>query len=576
MNASGNVRIIPGEEAGRAMSVPTRVDRTHDEVEPDEPRPHIERRAHIVRRWLHLTGFAVGAAFYCLSLTPSLLPRAWFLQGVVSGITAAMGYAVGALVPQKLFGARTRRIGWWVLLVAAPVCGTVFVLLGTRWQKDLRRRLGMEALETSYTFRMVVISLATFALLLLIARALRLAVRGLAVLLGRFTPEPVAYCAGFLVVALLAAGFVDSLVMSNLFAVADRRAAVTNDGTDDDVIEPVTTLRSGGPSSLAPWASLGRQGRDFVGQGPTRAELTSFAGRPALEPIRVYAGLKSAGSVTDRAELAIREMDRTGAFDRSVVAVVIPTGTGWVDGAVTNSLEYMYAGDTAMVSMQYSYLPSWISFNTDRSKVIDAARALITAVHDRWAALPVADRPKLLIFGESLGSLGIERTFGQIASMVDGADGILLEGPTFANPVHQQLTATREPGSPVWDPVYREQPVAFAARPAELRHRSGPPPKVVYLQNPTDPVVWWSPTLLYKNPDWLDKPRGPDVSPDMHWYPGITFWQTTVDLIFSNDVPRGHGHQYKSGTVDGWAALAPPPGWTEPDTLRLRALLEAG
>ena len=113
---------------------------------------------------MHLTGFAVGAVFYCLSLTPSLLPRAWFLQGVVSGITAAMGYAVGALVPDRLFGAAhppDRLVGrCWS---AAPVAGTVFVLLGTRWQKDLRRRLGMEALDTSYTFRMVLISLATFA-----------------------------------------------------------------------------------------------------------------------------------------------------------------------------------------------------------------------------------------------------------------------------------------------------------------------------------------------------------------------------------------------------------------------------
>jgi uncharacterized membrane protein len=60
----------------------------------------------------------------------------------------------------------------------------------------------------------------------------------------------------------------------------------------------------------------------------------------------------------------------------------------------------------------------------------------------------------------------------------------------------------------------------------------------------------------------------------MLWFPGITFWQTTVDMLFSNHVPRGHGHQYKSGTVDGWAALAAPPGWTVDDTLRLRALLD--
>jgi uncharacterized membrane protein len=267
-------------------------------------------------------------------------------------------------------------------------------------------------------------------------------------------------------------------------------------------------------------------------------------------------------------------MDRTGAFDRSVVAVVIPTGTGWVDSAVTNSLEYMYDGDTAMVSMQYSYLPSWISFIADRSKVIDTAAALITAVHDRWATLPVQSRPKLLLFGESLGTLGTEKTFGTVQRMARGADGILLEGPTFANPLRNEIIAGRDPGTPVWDPAYTPEPIEFAAVPDELRMPVWPSPKVVYLQNATDPIVWWSPELLYKSPAWLRKPRGPDVSPDMHWYPGITFWQTTVDAVFANDVPRGHGHVYKSGVVDGWAALAPPPGWTVADAVRLRALLD--
>jgi uncharacterized membrane protein len=554
------------------MSVST-ADRVQHQCE--QPRPHTgRRRSPIVRRWLDLTGFTVATVFYCFSLTPSLLPRAWYLQGVVSGITAAMGYGLGALVPRRILPPAARRIGWPVMLLVTPVAGTVFVLLGTRWQKDLRHRLGMPALETSYTFRMLLISLATFAVLLLIVRCLRLSVRGMALVLGRVTPEPVAYCAGFVVVVLLAAGFVDTFLMSNLFAVADRRASAANDGTDADVVAPSSSLRSGGPYSLAPWSSLGRQGRDFVAEGPTKAELARFAGRGALEPIRVYAGLQSADSMAARADLVVREMDRTGAFDRSVVAVFIPTGTGWVDGAVTNSLENMYAGDTALVSMQYSYLPSWMSFLTDRHTVADASAALISAVHDRWAAMSPGERPKLLLFGESLGTFGTEKAFGSIEAMAAGADGILLEGPMFANPIHARLTDGRAPGSPVWNPVLPDLPVAFAARPAELRHRTGPPPKVVYLQNPTDPVVWWSLTLLYKHPEWLDRPRGPDVSPDMHWFPGITFWQTTVDIAFSNDVPRGHGHQYKSGTVDGWAALAAPPGWTVDDTLRLRALLD--
>ena len=47
-----------------------------------------------------------------------------------------------------------------------------------------------------------------------------------------------------------------------------------------------------------------------------------------------------------------------------------------------------------------------------------------------------------------------------------------------------------------------------------------------------------------------------------------------VDQFAANSVPAGHGHVYGSGVVDGWAAVAAPPGWTVADTVRLRALLD--
>ena len=553
------------------MSVPTRTGLARPASAPEPPRPE-PGRPRIVRRELSLVGFAVAVAFFCLSLTPSLLPRPWFLQGAVSGITAALGYALGALVPRRF--ARPGVVGWRVLIVATPLPVAAFLVLGTRWQGDLRQRLGMAPPDTYYTTRMVLFSVVVFAFLLLIARNLLLATRSVVLLLCRFTPQPVAYCTGVVVVAVLAVTAVDNLVVGNFFAMADRKASLRNDGTDSNVVAPVSSLRSGGPYSLAPWDTLGRQGRGFVARGPSRAQLSEFAGRPAVEPIRVYAGLDSADSIAARARLVLREMDRTGAFDRAVVAVVIPTGTGWVDSAVTNSLEYMYAGNTAMVSMQYSYLPSWASFMIDRSTVVDAASALITAVQQRWAAMPVGQRPKLLLFGESLGSLGTEATFGSIQRMAAGADGILLEGPTFANPLRNQIIERRTPGTPVWDPAYAPEPIEFAAQPAELRNPVWPAPKVIYLQNSSDPVVWWSPDLLYRSPPWLRHPRGPDISPYMHWYPGITIWQTTVDAVFANKVPTGHGHVYKSGVVEGWAALAPPPGWTVADSIRLRVVLD--
>ena len=61
------------------------------------------------------------------------------------------------------------------------------------------------------------------------------------------------------------------------------------------------------------------------------------------------------------------------------------TGTGWVDERAASPLEYMYNGDTALVALQYSYLPSWISFLVDVEKAADAGREMIHAVQGRLA-----------------------------------------------------------------------------------------------------------------------------------------------------------------------------------------------
>jgi uncharacterized membrane protein len=535
----------------------------------------------VVRRGLGLAGSAVAVVFYCLSLTPSLQPRSWLLQGVVSGLTAAMGYAAGATV-----GAVVRRfwqpppalirIAWRVLLVLAPLLGLLFLALGTGWQQELRARLGMERMATYDIVRIVGVSVLTFAVILLIARLLRLATRRVARFAGRFVPKPVAYGVGLLVVVYLVVGFVQDFLVSNAVEVANQTASLTNGTTSPGIVAPVSGQLSGSPASAVPWHTLGRQGRDFVATAPARADLVRFAGGPAVDPVRVYVGLDSAPTVEDRVRLALREMDRTGAFDRAVLAVITTTGTGWVDGNVTDALEYMYAGDTAMVAMQYSYLPSWLSLMVDQSKVTETASKLIAAVHARWAAMPAGSRPKLVLFGESLGSYGTESAYPDLASMASGADAALLVGPPFVNPIRRPLVEGRDPGTPVWNPVYGNgETVRFSQRPAELRTSAGPRPRVLYLQNSSDPIVWWGPELLVQPPEWLDHPRGPDVSPDMHWYPGVTFWQTAVDIVFANEVPTGHGHRYGSGVADGWAALLPPPGWDTGDTVRLRALLDA-
>jgi uncharacterized membrane protein len=292
--------------------------------------------------------------------------------------------------------------------------------------------------------------------------------------------------------------------------------------------------------------------------------------------VRAYAGLASAGSVADRAALAVRDLERAGGFARPVLGVVTTTGTGWVDPAASDSLEYEFNGDTAMVAMQYSYLPSWLSFLVDQVKARDAGRALFDAVYGVWARLPLNHRPRLYVFGESLGTFGGEAAFSGLADITNRTDGVLWVGPPNFNALWRQLVAARAPGSPEWLPMYEDgRTVRFAARPDNLAQPAGPwdRPRLAYLQHASDPIVWWSPQLILGPPDWLRGTRGPDVSQEMVWLPFVTFWQVTADLVFAVDVPDGHGHHYSADYVNGWAAVAQPAGWTPADTERLRGLI---
>ena len=61
--------------------------------------------------------------------------------------------------------------------------------------------------------------------------------------------------------------------------------------------------------------------------------------------------------------------------------------------------------------------------------------------------------------------------------------------------------------------------------------------------------------------------------PAIRWFPILTFWQVTLDLPFATGVPAGHGHVYTRESVQGWATVLQPPGWTAADTERLQAVV---
>ena len=182
------------------------------------------------------------------------------------------------------------------------------------------------------------------------------------------------------------------------------------------------------------------------------------------------------------------------------------------------------------------------------------------------------------MFGESLGSFGGEAPFLALNNLVARTDGALFSGPTFNNTIWTDLTRNRDDGSPMWLPIYDEGYNArFAARPENLDRPDAPWPRVraVYLQHASDPIAWWTPDLLFREPDWLREPRGYDVSPRMDWMPVITFLQVSADMAVAIDVPDGHGHVYVKDVVNAWAAVLKPPGWTPEKTARLRPMMHS-
>jgi uncharacterized membrane protein len=531
------------------------------------------------------TGTAVGLAFVWFSMTPSLLPRGPLFQGLVSGIGGASGYGLGVFAVWLVRFMRSRdssppapRLAWLGLIAVGAVGMVAMVIWFHVWQDRVRDLMGVAHLKWfDYPLAAALSVIVLFAVVeigQLVGRLIRFLDRQL----DRVAPPRVsAVVVVFLLVALTIA-LLNGVVVKFAMRTMNNTFANVNNETSPTSARPKTPNRSGGPGSLVSWESLGHQGRIFVGNGPTVDQLTKFNGAPATEPIRAYAGLNSADGITETAELAARELQRAGGLRRAVIAVGTTTGTGWINEAEADALEYMYNGNTAVVSMQYSFLPSWLSFLVDKNNARQAGQALFEAVDRLVRRLPEAQRPKLVVFGESLGSFGGEAPFMSLNNVLARTDGALFSGPTFQNTIWNDLTATRDARSPEWLPIYDHGSHArFVARPEDLGRPDAPwnRPKVVYLQHASDPIAWWNPDLLFHRPDWLREKRGYDVLPETEWIPVVTFLQVSADMAVATGVPAGHGHIYVGDVANGWAAVLQPPGWTPDKTARLRPLLHA-
>lgn len=531
-------------------------------------------------RWIgsfSAVGALVGLLFFCASLAPSLLPRLPVVQGIQSGLVFAVGYGVGRLglsfwrflELRELKGDRRRVVVLGLLTLAVGLAAFTLNRM-VIWQNSIRDLMEMPEIVSAYPITVVAVGFAVAAVLLVVASGLIWVGQLVSDQMNRVFPRRIAITFGALLVGIVVVIAVNGLVVKSALRAMDSMFGKLDQIVDDGVLEPTTF-----GSSLIAWDDIGRNGKLFLTSGPDQSEIAALTGRAAQDPVRVYAGYNTGESLKERAELAVQELIRSGGFDRSVLIVATATGTGWLDPAAIEPVAFLHGGDLSIISMQYSYLPSWLTLMVDPNRSRRAASALFDVVYAHWTTLEPDQRPRLYLFGLSLGALGSEASSNLLTLLADPIQGAFWAGPPFASTSWTRLTAARNPGSPQWSPEFGDGSVVrFMTRqgysvPADVEWG---PLRVVYLQHGSDPMSFFSPNLVFHSPAWLGRSRAPDVSPYFQWYPVVSFVNVGFDVPMATTVPPGYGHTFTPESyIDGWIAVTDPDNWLPEDTETLKA-----
>ncbi|WMD20271.1 alpha/beta-hydrolase family protein [Achromobacter seleniivolatilans] len=527
-------------------------------------RPHLESLSGV--------GLILGTLFFAASLTPTLVPRTYLTQGVLAGTCFAAGYGLGVLwhwvwtyleLPEPK--ARAARV---INAVITLLCLTVVILFlwrAAEWQNTIRALMQMAPVTSAHPFKVSATALITFLVLLALARLFQRVARFVSRQVRRVVPRRVANVVGAAIAILLFWSLANNVFFRAALHMLDASFREYDALLEPERPQPTAAFKTGGPDSLVKWTQLGRAGREYIASGPSAAEIKAQTGQDAKEPVRVYVGLRAADTPQDRAKIALAEMKRVGAFNRSVLVLVTPTGTGWIDPAAMDSIEYLHHGDVASVAMQYSYLSSPLSLLAQPEYGAEAARALFVEVYNYWTALPQSQRPKLYLHGLSLGAMNSAGSAELFEMIGDPIQGALWSGPPFESRVWRAITNARNPGSPAWLPELRDGAfVRFMNQNGSPVPADAPwgPMRIVYLQYASDAVTFFDYRDLYRRPAWMDPPYGPDVSPDLRWYPVVTMLQLALDMSVSTHTPIGYGHVYApQHYVDAWVAVTDVRDW---------------
>ncbi len=523
---------------------------------------------------LPLMPVILALSFFAASLTPSLIPRPWGMQGILGGLVMGIGFAIGQLA-RAIWGwlALPRLYGRWAVRLQMVVGIAVAILLirtlvlNSTWQNQIRALLQMLPTEEAHTFGVVALAMVVFAVTVVIGMAVQRLFNLARFALYRLMPAQTANVMALIAVIIAIFTITNRGIVDPAFSAVDAIFQTAQNLTEPEADTPTKDWRVGSTGSGIDWASMGKPGRDFVRLGPDAQAISELTGRPAQNPIRVYVGRAQDPDPQTRARIALDELIRLRAFERSVLIMASPTGTGWLDPGSHDPVEYLHDGDIATVAVQYSHLQSPVALVFETTSGLDQAQATVRTVYNYWKTLPDDARPALYIHGLSLGAWSSMSAFNILQILNDPINGALWAGPPFPSQLWQQINDNREPGSPYVQPIIGDgNLVRYASQFGGLDDAAAPwgDMRLVFLQYASDPIVFFETGSAFVAPQWMREPAAPDVWPDLTFTPFVTQLQLALDMAIATSVPKGYGHNYAAADyIDAWVAVTKPEGWSE-------------
>lgn len=551
-------------------------------VVTDSPSLHPIRSPWAFFQTLSMTGLVLGFLCFYIAMTPMLLPRSWLVQAVGCGVSGAIGYAFGKLLAGcmdlgcHLCAQRKIRLAakYRLAIVILGIIGLGVMTL-YHWQvmQAMRQLMEMPNEPLWMAFAAAAIGLVFWLALVAISRWLVMLTEWLVNLIAPKLHLPIralAWVGASILVASLLFGLTRNFVWRPMLQTISQKALALDLTEPDALNAPTSPNRSGVDGiSAQPWHALGHFGQRFVSLGPTAEDISALTGRPAIEPIRVFVGLNHQNPITTEADelvaIALQELDRTNAWQRQHLVIHGTTGRGWVEEYSSLAAEYLTNGDIASVAVQYSYLPSQVSFIVDQEASSQVNQLLYQAIKQRLNAMPQADRPKLYLAGKSLGAFATQSNFQTYEQLIGEIDGAVWLGTPRLSHLWSHLVQMRtKPSTETLPIIDGGRHVRFMDYPEMLSSQGHPQghlyqnwqtPRIVFVQYASDPIVWWSPTMLYQRPDWMREAAGRDIARVPMWLPILSLWELSLDMPASNNTPPGHGHIYRHDAIHAWQAV---------------------